>query len=152
MSDRAARLVDAAPHAGICGSVEGCATSAPVNLFVYLQGSPQQGGVWSDQFGVTSGLFMPGISQEGTYTYTATGAGPCESATAQLEVNVMDLQLDPILAPDTETIPGTYIFTALPVLIDADSIVWSFPAAWSWDDDPDPVSYTHLTLPTSDLV
>ena len=147
-SDSTTIVVDAAPNAGIGGSVEVCATSAPINLFVYLQGTPQQGGVWSDQFGVTSGLFMPGISQEGTYTYTATGAGPCESATAQLEVNVMDLQLDPILAPDTETIPGTYIFTALPVLIDADSIVWSFPAAWSWDDDPDHTDGEALLMPS----
>ena len=146
-SDSTTIVVDAAPNAGIGGSVELCATSAPINLFVYLQGNPQQGGLWSYQFGATSGIFMPGVSPEGTYTYTATGAGPCVSATAQLEVNVMDLQLDPILAPDTESIPGTYIFSALPVLIDADSIVWSFPADWSWGNDPDHFDGEALLVP-----
>ena len=126
-----------APNAGVGGLVERCMGSAPFVLFGVLTGSPDFGGMWSNQAGATSGIFDPGTSTEGVYTYTVLGAGPCATATAQLEVNVMELQLDTIMGPDTISMPGTYIFSAEPFLTDADSIVWSFPAGWDWGNDLD---------------
>lgn len=129
--------VVSAPNAGIGGSIEVCANGSPISLMNHLQGNPQQGGLWSNDFGITTGIFMPGANPEGVYTYTVQGSGPCAIATAQVEVNVMDLVLDSITGPETISMLGTYIFTAMPFLIDADSIVWTIPDGWGWGDDPD---------------
>lgn len=135
--------VVSAPNAGIGGSVELCANSPVISLMNYLQGNPQQGGLWSNDLGITTGIFMPGISPEGTYTYTAAGAGPCASSTAQLEVNVMDLDLESIDGPAVVPELETLIFTATPDLPDADSIVWIIPTGWNWaSNDTDPLDAT----------
>jgi len=137
--------VVSAPNAGIGGSVEVCANSGVIDLMNYLQGNPHQGGLWSNQFGITTGIFIPGVNPEGIYTYTATGAGPCANSTAQIDVNVMDLVLETIDGPAVVPELETLIFTATPDLPDADSLVWIIPAGWNWastDIDPlDAIAY-----------
>src|SRR5690606_31141930 len=60
------------PEAGISATFERCDTDAPVQLFNILSGTPDPGGVWTGPNGPSSGLFIPGTSDPGVYTYTLT--------------------------------------------------------------------------------
>ncbi len=63
-----------------------CAQDDPFDLIDALNGTPLTGGTWSDPDGVevVDGVFTPGVSAEGVYTYTIdTGEGP-ESATVSI--------------------------------------------------------------------
>ncbi len=74
------------PVAGSNGSVTLCSTEPPLNLFSRLGGTPDAGGTWSP--GDASGVFTPGTSAPGVYTYTVPGTSPCPNVTAQVQVNV----------------------------------------------------------------
>lgn len=63
-----------------------CTQASSFDLFDALQGTPDTGGEWTDPDGVevVDGVFMPGESPEGVYTYTVdVGEGP-ESATVEI--------------------------------------------------------------------
>ena len=79
-----------APNAGVNGSLTLCSNGAPVELITQLGGNPAQSGSWvgpdAQPFG---GLFVPGTSQPGIYTYTVQGTTPCANAVAQVEVGVV---------------------------------------------------------------
>lgn len=78
------------PDAGISSSTTLCSDSAPFTLFAQLGGSPQLGGIWTDPVGQpANGIFVPGTSAPGCYTYTILGSAPCQSATATVCVQVV---------------------------------------------------------------
>lgn len=71
------------PQPGTAATFERCDTDAPVQLFNMLGGTPDQGGVWTGPGGSPStGVFIPGQSAPGDYTYTLTATAPCLGATA----------------------------------------------------------------------
>jgi gliding motility-associated-like protein len=72
--------------AGIDTEVDICANSSAVNIFNLLQGSPDQGGVWTLASGFSSlgPLLTPGFFETGPYTYTIEVNGPCPAVSAVL--------------------------------------------------------------------
>ncbi len=71
------------PRPGMAATFERCDTDAPVQLFNVLGGSPDQGGVWTGPGGSSStGVFIPGQSTPGNYTYTLTATAPCVDTAA----------------------------------------------------------------------
>ena len=72
------------PNAGGNGAVTLCSTEPALNLFGRLTGSPQPGGTWSP--GDPSGVYTPGTSTDGVYTYTLPGTAPCANSTATVTV------------------------------------------------------------------
>ena len=81
--------INDAPNAGTGGALTICSNVAAFNLFNFLGGTPDPGGVWTDPFGNPfSGVFTPGVSPAGCYTYVVAGIGSCPAATGQLCVVV----------------------------------------------------------------
>ena len=78
------------PDAGLDGGLTLCATSPPEALFNGLTGTPEIGGIWSGPSTLNAGLFNPATMSMGVYTYTVNGTTPCPSASANVEVNVVD--------------------------------------------------------------
>jgi gliding motility-associated-like protein len=75
--------------AGEDGSLALCASAAPMALLDGLGGSPQAGGYWIGPDGVpANGVFDPGASTPGTYTYTVLGSLPCVNDSAVVLVAV----------------------------------------------------------------
>ncbi len=72
------------PDPGGNGSVTLCSTEPPLNLFSRLTGTPGSGGTWTP--GDPSGVYTPGTSPDGIYTYTLTATTPCANATATVTV------------------------------------------------------------------
>src|SRR5688572_5728725 len=67
-----------------------CSQDQSFELITALQGTPDPGGVWTDPDGieVVDGLYDPGISVPGVYTYTVDGTEGAETATVEIsEVN-----------------------------------------------------------------
>ena len=79
------------PDPGGDGFITLCSTDAPMDLFSNLEGSPDQGGVWSKPGGtITSGIFDPTIDEPGVFTYTLSVPPPCSSVSATVTVEVVD--------------------------------------------------------------
>jgi gliding motility-associated-like protein len=76
---------NAAPFAGTDALLTICATVAPVDLFVLLGGA-QAGGSWTGPLGVFSGVFDPAVDGSGAYVYTVSGAAPCPTDQATVQV------------------------------------------------------------------
>lgn len=76
------------PNAGNNDSFTRCSTDSPVNLFNELGGSPEAGGTWTGPSGASSGTFVPGTSQAGSYVYTITATAPCVDASATVVATV----------------------------------------------------------------
>lgn len=82
--------VNPAPNAGINGSHTVCGNSAAFNLIDHLGGTPWLTGTWTAPGGgASAGVFTPGSSVAGTYTYTANGLSPCAPAIATVNVTVI---------------------------------------------------------------
>ncbi|MBK9420338.1 MAG: gliding motility-associated C-terminal domain-containing protein [Flavobacteriales bacterium] len=76
------------PSAGTNASLQVCNSSASVNLFSSLGSSAQSGGTWTGPGGVASnGVYTPGISPVGNYTYSISATAPCLAATAVITVS-----------------------------------------------------------------
>lgn len=78
--------VNQAPNAGSDGSVEVCSPSAPINLFAILEGNPGVGGTWVGPSPIGNGIYIPGTSDIGVYTYIVQGTGPCLADSASVTV------------------------------------------------------------------
>ncbi|MEO8587783.1 MAG: gliding motility-associated C-terminal domain-containing protein [Flavobacteriales bacterium] len=76
------------PVAGTNAAFQRCSTDGPVDLFTILGGVPDAGGAWSGPGGASSGIFIPGTSLPGVYTYTVTGTAPCTNVTATVTATV----------------------------------------------------------------
>ena len=74
-----------APDAGISAAVLVCSDEPAFLLIDRLDGTPDPGGSW----GIGNGLFTPGVSPGGTYTYTVIGVFPCGTAQASVQVTVI---------------------------------------------------------------
>ncbi len=136
-----------APDAGIGNTMTVCSDAGPFLLLVELNGSPNSIGSWLGPDGNSTGIFLPGTSPQGTYTYTVAGVAPCGNASADLVVNVIDLQLDSIDGPTGVEQVEPIVFSALPFLADADSFSWSIPEGWNWAT-PDSTSATAVLIPS----
>jgi hypothetical protein len=78
-------VVNQAPNAGSGGTIEVCSGSAPFIMFSQLAGGAQTGGTWAGPGGaVGSGVYQPGVSTPGCYTYTVLGNMPCANASVAL--------------------------------------------------------------------
>lgn len=80
--------VNTQPSAGTSASFTRCSTDGPVDLFSQLGGSPDNGGVWTGPSGPSSGVFIPGTSIPGAYTYAVPGTAPCSNASATVTATV----------------------------------------------------------------
>ncbi|MFZ1689309.1 MAG: gliding motility-associated C-terminal domain-containing protein [Flavobacteriales bacterium] len=74
-----------APDAGISAAISVCSDEPAFLLIDRLDGTPFGGGTWSSG----NGLFTPGTSPAGTYTYTVNGVFPCGTAQASVQVTVI---------------------------------------------------------------
>jgi mucin-2 len=78
------------PEAGVSTNYEPCENSPTQDLFLLLGPTAQPGGVWTDALNnVVTGIFNPATDTGGVYTYTLTGANPCDNdfATVTIIVN-----------------------------------------------------------------
>jgi gliding motility-associated-like protein len=72
-----------------------CSSSAPVDLFTVLGGTPDAGGTWQDVDGVPfDGTFDPAVDATNTFIYRVTGTPPCSDAQATVIV-IVNPALDP---------------------------------------------------------
>ncbi|SEQ23024.1 valyl-tRNA synthetase, partial [Flavobacterium urocaniciphilum] len=80
--------ITSAPTAGTNGTTVLCSTSAPIDLFTQLGGSPDIGGTWSPALASGTGVFNPTVDTPGVYTYTINIPGcAVTSATVNVTVN-----------------------------------------------------------------
>jgi gliding motility-associated-like protein len=82
--------VDKTPDAGFGGAVEFCLNAMPSDLFQFLGGKPDTGGVWSPTLISGNGIFDPSMDMAGVYTYTVSN-GVCQDVSAQVEVLINEL-------------------------------------------------------------
>ncbi|MDX9750720.1 MAG: hypothetical protein RBT71_06530, partial [Flavobacteriales bacterium] len=80
--------VSTPPHAGSLGDTLVCSNNASFGLFQVLNDAPSAGGAWTYADAPHTGIFEPGVSLPGPYTYTVTGPAPCAPATAVATVAV----------------------------------------------------------------
>ena len=71
---------------GISTTTSICASSAPVNLFTVLLGTPMAGGTWTGPGGAFSGVYDPAVNVSGVYTYSVPGLSGCPNPTATVTV------------------------------------------------------------------
>jgi gliding motility-associated-like protein len=85
--------ISAASDAGSGTSVSICENSdAPIDLFTRLGGTPDNGGTWTDAGGSSfDGVFVPGVSMAGPFTYTVDAPPPCLAASATVVVDVFPI-------------------------------------------------------------
>ena len=84
-------VVNEAPNAGTNAAVVVCSNAPSFDLIDSLVGSPDGGGDWTAPNGTPhTGMFTPGGSQPGGYTYTVPGQTPCLAASAVVTVTVTE--------------------------------------------------------------
>ena len=84
-------IINQIPSAGANGTHTVCEDDGLFNLFNYLTGSPDVGGIWTDVNNIpVPNMFNPSTSGSGTFifTYTVLGAIPCPNATATVTITV----------------------------------------------------------------
>jgi len=77
------------PDPGAPGFITLCSTDDAVDMFTWIEGSPDAGGTWSGPSTVVGGSFDPALNLPGIYTYTLTVPPPCTSASTTVTVDVV---------------------------------------------------------------
>ncbi|MEZ4740590.1 MAG: hypothetical protein R2818_14815, partial [Flavobacteriales bacterium] len=78
--------------AGVNGSLVTCSNGPATTLVTSLGGTPELNGSWVDPTGLaTNGIYSPGFSAPGVYTYTVPASAPCADASATVTVTENDL-------------------------------------------------------------
>jgi len=104
------------PDAGLPGNAAFCVNSAPADLFLSLNGTPQRGGTWSPALASGTGVFNPAVDAAGIYTYTFEGSQPCDDDTATVTVTINPIPDagEPGIAPPLcSNFPSVDLFTFL---------------------------------------
>ncbi|MBK8498115.1 MAG: gliding motility-associated C-terminal domain-containing protein [Flavobacteriales bacterium] len=79
--------VNASPNAGSNGVLTVCSNMPPVMLANSLGGAPSVNGTWTDPNNAAfAGIYVPGTSAPGAYTYTVIGTAPCPNSSATVTV------------------------------------------------------------------
>ncbi|HMN06233.1 MAG TPA: gliding motility-associated C-terminal domain-containing protein [Flavobacteriales bacterium] len=84
-------FVTQSPDAGTSVSIALCANDPSQALVNKLGGTPDPTGTWVGPAPLNpyfSGIFQPGMSAPGVYTYTVNGVPPCTSASSTVSVSV----------------------------------------------------------------
>jgi gliding motility-associated-like protein len=93
--------ISQAPNAGTDGMLTICSNGKPKDLFLYLGGTPQSGGVWSPSLSSGTGIFNPAVDTAGIYTYTVVTSSACVPGQATVNVTVdTTCPAIEIIAPD----------------------------------------------------
>ncbi|MBK9176421.1 MAG: hypothetical protein IPM46_08780 [Flavobacteriales bacterium] len=67
-----------APNAGVNGTITVCSTNGPFDMLNVLGGNPNGTGFWLNSVNEpVSGIFTPGTTPAGTFTYVVLGTSPC---------------------------------------------------------------------------
>ena len=92
--------VEPLPNAGTDGSANLCPEAPPLDLFGLLGGDPQTTGYWTSPDGSPSnGVFVPGVSVQGSYTYTVPAQSVCPDQNSTASVTIF-LVTPPDAGPD----------------------------------------------------
>lgn len=78
-------------NAGTSTNITVCSSQQQFQLITRLGGGPAANGTWTYPPGSTeppTGIFTPGVSLPGVYTYTVGGTAPCPAATSTVTVAV----------------------------------------------------------------
>jgi gliding motility-associated-like protein len=88
-----------APDPGLDASHTVCSSDGPVNLFSYLGGSPDAGGMWLNPNSVqVAQPIDPATALQGVYLYIVSGTDPCLADTAELDLTILEApKLDSII-------------------------------------------------------
>lgn len=145
LSDVAVVTVSENPpaNAGSNASIALCAGGPSVDLFTVLGGSPSPTGTWTGPSPSTTafnGIFTPGITAIGTYTYTVPGIPPCANATATVSVSVVQ----PPNAGISSTVTICNNATAFPLV---DTLGGSPAFNGTWTPPPPLVTFNGFFLP-----
>ncbi len=82
-------VITIAPEAGLSSTDTICSNAPPFTLISLLGGSPDLFGSWTDPNGAPSnGVFIPGVSASGCYTYTVPGSGGCAPTSSTVCITV----------------------------------------------------------------
>ncbi|HBS86863.1 MAG TPA: hypothetical protein DEA97_09915 [Bacteroidales bacterium] len=85
-------VVNDPPNSGFEGAATLCPNDDPINLFDYLNGSPDAGGSWFNESGdPVNDIFDPSTDSPGVYTYTVFGISPCPNASTDIAVYINPL-------------------------------------------------------------
>ncbi|MDQ3100303.1 MAG: gliding motility-associated C-terminal domain-containing protein, partial [Bacteroidota bacterium] len=129
------------PDAGTDATLVICSNGTPVDLFAFLGGTPDAGGVWSGPVPMTDGLFDPFTDPSGVYTYSISAAAPCIGDQATVTITV---EPEPAAGTSTnfEVCPGAPVQDLFDLLGNGADVggSWSGPVA-GFDGTYDPALY-----------
>lgn len=133
-----------APNAGGNAIFSVCSDDSPVDLFSLLTGNPDVGGTWSHQVnGAHSGTYLPGIDDDGIYTYTVSGTAPCSDDQATVTISETE-------APDPGQDGSTTLCSTDPS-VNLFSLLNGTPEVGGTWRDPNGVPHSSTFQPSSDL-
>lgn len=133
------------PNAGEYGELSNACSGGPaIPLISLLNGDPDPGGAWQDPNGqlVTNGLFVPGQSPEGFYTYFFDVLEPCIDASQIVFITYDPNSADAGLNSEVETCEG------YGAPIDLFSSLGGTPDAggtWTFNGSPHSATYDPVT-------
>ncbi|MCF6133026.1 gliding motility-associated C-terminal domain-containing protein, partial [Flavobacterium wongokense] len=119
--------VNPIPDAGTNGTKTFCSNGTPEDLFLYLGGTPQAGGIWSPTLASGNGTFDPSVDAAGTYTYTV-GSTCITPSFATVTVNI-------ITAPNSGGAGQTLTTCADVISVDLTTGLDGTQDTGSWNDD-----------------
>ena len=141
-------IVNPLVDAGLNGSNTVCENDPVFNLFNYLAGSPDVGGIWTDVNNIpVPNMFNPSISGSGTfiYTYTVLGTLPCLDAQSTVTVVVNPQPV--VTISGTTTIP-----LGMSIGIDFTLTSGTAPFIVVYDDGTGPITSPSFNSTTGTII